>query len=96
MMGCNKWEQERPTWCPHPTCKFIRLAAGRICCGRLPAPLPHNGDFNTHRVCLYPIENKVFDLQVNASDLEWFRWIFDAIDSKRTSWLSRRSEKSTQ
>lgn len=27
---------------------------------------------------------------VNDTDLEWLRWIFDALDGKETSWLSRR------
>ena len=34
----------------------------------------------------------VFDLHVNKTDLDWFRWIFDALDGKKTSWLSMRKE----
>jgi hypothetical protein len=42
---------------------------------------------NTHRICI--VAGEVIDLQVNGTDLEWFRWIFDALDGKATSWLSR-------
>ena len=56
----------------------------------MPTPEPHDGDLNTHRLCVKPDTGGVFDLQVNTSDLDWFRWVFDAIDGKKTSWLSRR------
>lgn len=26
---------------------------------------------------------------MSAADLDWMRWVFDALDGKRTSWLSR-------
>jgi len=32
-------------------------------------------------------------MQVNATDLEWFRWVFDALDGKITSWLSKEAVK---
>ena len=49
-------------------------------------PEPHDGDLNTHRICFK--NEEVIDFQVNVSDLDWFRWVFDAIDGKKTSWLS--------
>jgi len=72
--------QERPSWCVHGDCEFLRRAWDSLCGGRLPAPEGHEGDLNTHRLCINTGE--VFDLQVNASDLWWFRWIFNAMDGK--------------
>lgn len=80
------YKQERPSWCQHESCLFLRRAVDHLCGGELPALEPHDGDFNTHRICIKTEE--VFDLQVNVSDLDWFRWIFDAIDGKRTGCLS--------
>ena len=60
-----------------------------LCGGDLPKPEPHGGDFNNHRICINA-GDPVFDLQVNDTDLDWFRWIFDALDGKATSWLSTR------
>ena len=67
----------------------MRRVQDAACGGQLPQPVPHDADYNTHRLCLNAGE-PVFDLQVNASDIEWLRWIFDALDGKRTSWLSHR------
>jgi len=87
------WKQERPPWCPHEDCVFRRRVMDKICGGELPTPEPHDGDLNTHRWCLNGAADNggVFDLRVNATDLEWFRWTFDALDGKATSWLSRRA-----
>lgn len=82
----DQYKQERPSWCPHGDCGFLRRIQDSFCGGKLPSPEPHGGDMNTHRLCINA--EGVFDLQVNASDLDWFRWVFDAIDGKRTSWLS--------
>ena len=83
----TKWHQERPAWCPHQDCVFSRRSQDALCGGRLPKPEPHEGDENTHRLCIKTGE--VFDLQVNKADLGYFRWILDALDGKKTSWLSR-------
>ena len=87
------WVQERPTWCPHTDCIFKRRAMDNICGGELPEKQPHDGGFNDYRFCLNgAAENGgVFDLMVNDTDLGWFRWIFDALDGKTTSWLSKRT-----
>ena len=89
MNGMGEWRQERPSWCPHPDCSFRRRAQDALCAGQLPAPEPHDGDHNTHRICINAGE-PVFDLQINATDAEYFRWMLDATDGKQTSWLSRR------
>ena len=87
------WKQERPSWCPHTDCIFQRRVMDDLCGGRLPAPEPHDGDQNTHRFCLNGADKDggVFDLRVNRSDLEWLRWVFDALDGRSTSWFSRRA-----
>jgi hypothetical protein len=56
----------KPEWCPHADCGFL---AGwqLICGGRLPAPVQHEEDFNTHRIC-FKLPMEIFDLQVNRSD----------------------------
>ena len=81
------WKQERPAWCPHRNCVFSRRSQDALCGGSLPKPAPHDGDENTHRLCIKAGE--VFDLQVNKTDLGYFRWILDALDGKKTSWLSK-------
>lgn len=55
-----------------------------LCAGQLPAPIAHDGDFNTHCICITNVlpDNKAFDLQVNTGDLYHFRRIFDAIDGR--------------
>ena len=86
----QEWKQERPEWCPHVnTCAFLRRAMDSLCGGALPVPESHNNDYNTHRFCQRDGDDgNVYDWQVNATDLEWFRWIFDALDGKSTSWRS--------
>lgn len=75
------WKQERPDWCPHLDCLFLRRAMDNICGGRLPQPESHNEDFNTHRFCLVDVlpEDEIFDLQINKTDIGWFEFIFQAI-----------------
>ncbi len=80
--------QDRPRWCPHQDCIFQRRVLDSICGGELPNPVEHDGDKNTHRVCINA--DSVFDLQVNKTDLGWFRWVFDALDGQRSSWLSKQ------
>jgi len=78
----GEYKQERPEWCPHSDCIFILLIQDAICAGKLPAPEPHDGDLNTHRICIAGVipGGEVFDLQVNTTDLYHFRRLFDAID----------------
>lgn len=97
MSEAKVWKQERPAWCPHNDCIFKRRLMDEACVGELPEPADH-GDakrVNTHRLCINadsPDESRkmLTDLQVNKSDLDWFRWLFDAIDGRKTSWLSNR------
>lgn len=55
-----------------------------ICVGHLPKPEPHDGDENIHRWCLNGAADNggVFDLQINNTDLWWFRQMFSALDGK--------------
>lgn len=74
----TEWKQERPKWCPHSTCQFLRSIQGVMCCGELPELEPHDKDYNTHRFCLNGAGNDggVFDLQVNKGDIFHFRVLF--------------------
>jgi len=83
------WKQERPEWCPYHDCIFKRKTQDAICGGELPKPEAHDGDVNTHLFCINA-EGKVDPLQVNKRDLAYFRWIFDALDGEKSSWLSQR------
>lgn len=56
----------RPRWCPHADCQPLIGFSDAVCGGRLPAPSPHAGDTNTHRLCMRA--GDVFDFQVNKSD----------------------------
>ncbi len=87
----TEWKQERPTWCLHQDCQFLRRAMDGMCGGKLEIPMEHEGGFNTHRFCIRCTDNSLQDYQVNDNDLQWFRWIFDALDGKKTSWLSKRA-----
>ncbi len=82
------WKQKRPGWCPH-RCHYLMSVQGKICAGKLPKPEQHEGDFNTHRVCMFGVlpNLEVFDLQVNKTDLYHFERVFDAIkkDIKKDS-----------
>ena len=67
-----------------------------LCGGQLPQPVDHDGVPNTHRLCINESQkpdvarSEIFDLQVNATDLDWMRWVLDALDGKKTSWLSTK------
>ncbi len=75
------WRQERPNFCPHPSCHFVRRVTDTLCGGKLPEPVKHEGDFNTYRICLNGMadDGGVFDLQINKTDINWFRWLFNAL-----------------
>ena len=94
------YKQERPSWCPHQDCIFQRRALDSICGGKLPNPNePEKDAFgqvhrNDVRFCINETHQpgkdaNVFDLKCNPSDLDWIRFIFDALDGKKTSWLSK-------
>ena len=91
MSKSKEWKQERPKWCPYAGCIFTRRAMDNMCGGKLPKPLEHHGGMNTHRFCIRDMDDgSSIDYEVNAVDLDWFRWIFDALDGKKTSGLSNR------
>lgn len=83
------WKQERPFWCKHNGCIFKKRHQDALCGGQLPKPEEHNGDFNIHRFCIRFESGEVVDIQANDSDLDYFRSIFDALDGKKTSWLTK-------
>jgi hypothetical protein len=56
----------RPEWCGHLSCKPLIGWDNKMCGGCLPEPVPHDGDFNTHRLCIEA--DGVIDLMVNRSD----------------------------
>lgn len=60
----------RPKWCPHPDCKFKIQSQSKMCVGELPELVEHDGDYNTHRLCIDTREtgDGIFDLQINHSD----------------------------
>lgn len=89
------WRQERPEWCKYKDkCGFQRRVMDSICGGRLLKPEPHGAGFNTYRVCMrFTDDDSIFDMETNDTDLEWLRWIFDALDGKVTSWLSKKAAK---
>ncbi|MBW8034869.1 MAG: hypothetical protein FVQ79_04285 [Planctomycetes bacterium] len=82
------YKNERPKWCPHAeACNFQKQAVSLLCCGELPEPIEHDGDFNTHRFCINNTEDNfgVFDLQINKSDVWWFFYTLQpANDIKET------------
>jgi len=80
----QQWKHERPSWCPHGDCEFLRRAQDALCGGHLPASIPHDGDANTHRLC-FRADGTVFDLQVNHGDLWWLRRVCDALDGRHTA-----------
>jgi hypothetical protein len=75
------WRQNKPSFCPHHNCRFIYRVLDDMCGGELPEPEPHNADFNTHRFCLNRIadDGGVLSLQINKSDVGWFRTMFDVM-----------------
>lgn len=86
------FKQERPSWCPHADCCFLRRAMDDLCGGKLPVLGDHGPvkAVNTHRFCIHFDDGSpIVDMQVNASDLAWMRWIMDALDGQQTSWLSK-------
>ena len=89
MPEVTEWKQERPTWCHHKDCIFLRRAMDSFCGGKLPVPIKHNKGLNTHRFCLNEEVFGITDYMVNDNDLQWIRWIFDALDGLKTSWLSK-------
>jgi len=54
----EEWKNERPSWCRYPAeCVHVIRSQNAICAGRLPEPVAHDGDVDTHRLCL-KVNNK--------------------------------------
>lgn len=73
--------KNKPDWCPHSSCVFIRNTQDMMCCGKLPEPEKHDGDFNTHRFCLNLSEfnEPPFELKINRTDAHLFKKMFEAV-----------------
>ena len=56
-----------------------------MCCGELPKPEPHDGDLNTHRLCLNGADKDggVFDLQINSTDVWWLKKTLEPVHTDR-------------
>ena len=60
----------RPERCPHLDCAFINsLGQGAFCKGKLPKPIDHDGQDNTHRLCFLQFDGEVYDFQMNKGDM---------------------------
>ena len=61
---------KRTDWCPHKDCEFNIQSQNKMCVGKLPNPVQHDDDFNTHRLCIDTREtgHGIFDLQINHTD----------------------------
>ena len=61
---------KRPDWCPHSDCIFKVQSQDKACVGKLPKPVEHDGDHNTHRLCFDEREtgHGIHDLQINWTD----------------------------
>jgi len=77
----QEWRQERPSWCPHRDCEFKKRAMDKLCSGRLPEPTSHDGDWNTHRLCINGVlpNNEVFDLMINKTDAWWLSYVLSEV-----------------
>jgi hypothetical protein len=94
MTDSKVYRQEQPSWCPHSNCLHRRRVEDAVCGGELPAPTYHNGVANTHRLCMRNTDSgEVIDWMTNGNDLEQLRWVFDALDGKCTSWLSKAARE---
>lgn len=90
-----EWKQEKPEWCPHGDCIFKRRVQDGFCGGYLPVPQEHDSDYNTYRICLRS-DDALADYQVNKTDLDWLRWLFDVLDERQTSWLSKDTSENKE
>ncbi len=87
------WKQERPAWCPKSNCNFRRRVMDSLCGGSLEYPIPHAGDVNIFRVCFNDDETPAvpaLPIMFNATDLNWLRWIFDALDGRETGFVGTK------
>lgn len=74
-----EWKQERPTWCPHDDCTFVFRVQDVACAGRLPAPVPHGADQNTHQLCIQAEGETLLALQWNRTDAWHLGRLCDAV-----------------
>ena len=60
----------KANWCPYKECIVKIKSQNLMCIGRLPKPIPHGADYNTHRFCIDEREtgHGIHDLQLNWTD----------------------------
>jgi hypothetical protein len=59
-----------PDWCKHTDCNCKASCQNLMCVGKLPKPIPHDKNLNTHRLCFDTrgTGHGIIDLQVNWTD----------------------------
>jgi hypothetical protein len=65
----------------------------RLCIGLLPAPVQHDKDFNTHRLCMWDGESAPTDYQINHSDIWWLTRALDTVKPEAKSAYRRERER---
>jgi hypothetical protein len=75
----------RPEWCPHKRCKINRTFQNKMCIGILSKPIKHGKGYNNYRLCLRGVlpANAIFDLQINDTDIWWFKLLFNSVQENR-------------
>jgi ribosomal-protein-alanine N-acetyltransferase len=88
----------RYTWCPHKTCTPLIGFQSMVCGGRMVGLVPHDDDFNTHRLCILEEEDsdKVFDLQVNKNDCFLLSKVIATLHGDEHPCLEAGDEKKTE
>jgi len=99
---------KRPDWCKHKDCNFVRAfqvlgMPNGICGGKKPVSsnhkqpgmAPHEGiKVNDLRFCIkFDAPNDIVDVSCHKGDLDYFRYIFDCLDGKCTSWLTESMKR---
>lgn len=80
-LTAQEWRQERPSWCPHRDCEFKKRSMDKLCSGSLPEQASHDGDWNTHRLCINEVlpKGEVFDLMINKTDAWWLSYVLSEV-----------------
>ncbi len=84
---------ERPVWCPHADCAVRCYVPDRLCTGRLPESVGHEGDFNTHRLCMWDGAAEPTDYQINRTDIFWLQHVLATIKPEATAAYATERER---
>lgn len=74
----------RPSWCPHSNCEWVTgggdpEGSGVACAGKMPSPLNHGNDKNTHRLCLKPFDQTPSEFELNRTDVWYFGLVLKSL-----------------